>query len=364
MDLFTFDPRFGVLICRSCAYAVPPSYLVSHITKRHGHDACRAAGLDPVHTRPRKSATKLAQRLKARYNILDPTAVTIPTPAPTDPPLPDLELYRGYQCTRCPLTLSKTKKAQQCLQQHFNSHRLLPRKRGRPGKVADIPAEDEGPMFSEVFCQRFFVSGAQSSFFSVHLPSSVEKQATARPERRNADLLRALVAEQLDVETREREAKEHTYSSQTSRTEVSPWLEMTRWPRYFNGLNMAEVAPLAYKANPITEPYLTALSESFDRIIEQAHQSIREDKVSVFDQAKISSFITGRSTKQERMLMVKLQKSTFRAYKDLWKRLLCFVYRTSRPDHPSSLPHKFTRAQLFHLDRVVSLVEELLALGR
>ena len=58
---------------------------------------------------------------------------------------------------------------------------------------------------------------------------------------------------------------------------------MTRWPRYFHGLNMADVAPLAYAANPITEPALILLRESFDQLIKRAHQSICEDKVSVFN---------------------------------------------------------------------------------
>ena len=39
---------------------------------------------------------------------------------------------------------------------------------------------------------------------------------------------------------------------------------MTRWTRYFHGLNMANVAPLAYAANLITEPALVLLRESFD----------------------------------------------------------------------------------------------------
>ncbi|EDU46245.1 conserved hypothetical protein [Pyrenophora tritici-repentis Pt-1C-BFP] len=76
----------------------------------------------------------------------------------------------------------------------------------------------------------------------------------------------------------------------------------------FYGLNMADVAPLAYAANPITEPALILLGESFDRLIECAHRSIREDKISVFDQAQINSFISGRSGRHDRMLMVKLAK--------------------------------------------------------
>ncbi|KAI1508212.1 hypothetical protein Ptr86124_012933 [Pyrenophora tritici-repentis] len=132
----------------------------------------------------------------------------------------------------------------------------------------------------------------------------------------------------------------------------------------FYGLNMADVAPLAYAANPITEPALILLGESFDRLIECAHRSIREDKISVFDQAQINSFISGRSGRHDRMLMVKLAKSTFRAYKGIWKRLLCFVYRTSQPTQSIPLLHRLTTAQLFHLDRALHLAEQLSPLQR
>lgn len=137
---------------------------------------------------------------------------------------------------------------------------------------------------------------------------------------------------------------------------------MTRWPRYFNGIEPAQVMPLGYAANPVTEPSLYILTNSLDRIVEQAYRSICEDKISVFDQARINSFIVSQSAKEERMIKVKLQKQTFRAYKDLWKRLLCFAYRTSKPIQPAILPHRFTTAQLFHLDRAISLAEELAAL--
>ena len=136
----------------------------------------------------------------------------------------------------------------------------------------------------------------------------------SRPQG-HADVYRALVNEQLAAGNREQDDRAQIYDSQVSKTEVSPWLEMTRWPRYFHGLNMADVAPLAYAANPITEPALVLLGESFDRLIESAHQSIREDKISVFDQAQINSFIAGRLGKHDRMLIVKLAKSTLLQYK-------------------------------------------------
>jgi hypothetical protein len=33
----------------------------------------------------------------------------------------------------------------------------------------------------------------------------------------------------------EQVARAQVYSSHVSKTEISPWLEITRWPRYFNG---------------------------------------------------------------------------------------------------------------------------------
>jgi hypothetical protein len=36
--------------------------------------------------------------------------------------------------------------------------------------MTDIPAIEKLPTFLDVFCQRFFVADAQSSFFAVHVP--------------------------------------------------------------------------------------------------------------------------------------------------------------------------------------------------
>jgi hypothetical protein len=64
------------------------------------------------------------------------------------------------------------------------------------------------------------------------------------------------------------------------------------------------------------------------------------------------------------MLIVKLAKSTFRAYKGIWKRLLCFVYQTSQPTQSITLLHRLTTAQLFHLNRALHLAEELSSVQR
>ncbi|KAH7071577.1 hypothetical protein BKA63DRAFT_535434 [Paraphoma chrysanthemicola] len=64
-------------------------------------------------------------------------------------------------------------------------------------------------------------------------------------------------------------------------------------PRFFNGLNIEKVAPLAYGPNPITEPLLVILSKS----------SICEDKISVFNQAKINNFISSQSSRYDHIII-------------------------------------------------------------
>jgi hypothetical protein len=192
---------------------------------------------------------------------------------------------------------SEAEEAQNSMGKHFNIHRLVLQLPGRPAKIAGILSANRGPTFSEVFWQRFFVSGAQSSFFTVNVPNQVRDLVRSRPKG-HANIYRALIDEQLKAGNHEQDVGTQIYRSLVLKTEVLPWLEMSRWPRYFHGLNMANVAQLAYAANPVTEPALVVLEESFNRLFfGNAHQSILEDRISAFDQAQINSFIASRSGK-------------------------------------------------------------------
>jgi hypothetical protein len=153
MDLFTFYPPSSVLICKPCGYAVPPTTLSRHIRVYHLDNARHAATNSLASSEPRNAANLLAKHLRERYQLLDPATTKIPTLSATNPPIPELTLYRGYQCTRCSYVLrSQGTEAKISMGKHFNVHRLVPRKRGRQAKIAGIPATDSEPMFSEVFC--------------------------------------------------------------------------------------------------------------------------------------------------------------------------------------------------------------------
>ncbi|KAK3613977.1 hypothetical protein LTR56_027557 [Elasticomyces elasticus] len=110
-----------------------------------------------------------------------------------------------------------------------------------------------------------------------------------------------------------------------------------------------------------SEPVLTTLCDSLERLVKEAHQSVCNDSVNVFDQARINSFLQ-RPRAADRPLVVKLQKSTWRSYTRIWKSLLALVYRTSRLSGQRTYRHQFTPQQIRHwdlrcLDLCISLLD-------
>jgi hypothetical protein len=61
--------------------------------------------------------------------------------------------------------------------------------------------------------------------------------------------------------------------------------------------------------------------------------------------------------------MVKLQKSTYRQYKGVWKRLLCFVYCTAQHSQLIRLDHRLTPRQTDDLGMAISQAERLINLA-
>jgi len=105
-----------------------------------------------------------------------------------------------------------------------------------------------------------------------------------------------------------------------------------------------------------TEPVLDYIVASFDRVVSSAYLSLCEDKVNVFDTARINSFIRQQHA-SDRPLFFKLQKTTYRQYCAVWKRLLCFAYRSTLGDQSCVLSHRLSRSQMFALESLTACAE-------
>lgn len=131
-------------------------------------------------------------------------------------------------------------------------------------------------------CQRSFVQRTGSCFSDVEAPLSVTPVPYTKCVEptfyRHGDVVVAEVDRLLKEADEEGEQLANIIRHEAGKTEVSPWLEMTRWPRYLNGLPFDEVAQLIQSPRDL-EVSLQLLCDSLDRVVMAGKASVDEDKI-------------------------------------------------------------------------------------
>jgi hypothetical protein len=155
------------------------------------------------------------------------------------------------------------------------------------------------------------------------------------------------------------EAEDEIAPTDADETEASPWLKLTRWPEYTRGRGFTEVASLAFPPNPATEPILIAVEQSVQRLVQRAFDSVSSHRINEFDQVRINSFVQKPGV-WERPIQISLRPKTYSYYRQVWVRLLSFVYRTSRPYQQIELRHQFSTRQLTAIDEIERWAKRLL----
>ena len=217
MDLFEFNSTYYILICRQCQYAVRPNQIKGYLRASHPQHDFNTTG----DYNKSQCISDIAATFTYKYNILDPDKTSTAIPPRNSPPILNLRLHRGIQCSKCP-HISTGKTREEVLSKHFNQeHRLVKRGRGGNHKVPG----GEGPMWHEVCYQRFFVSGKVSGYFQVAQPlrdDVLHHPPVQKWQLRGQALLRALVDKQLDQRAHDLNAASRPYQDRATATEVSP----------------------------------------------------------------------------------------------------------------------------------------------
>jgi hypothetical protein len=89
-------------------------------------------------------------------------------------------------------------------------------------------------------CQRFFLHGQHSSYFEVFSPDLPIVTPTSFPTS-----IAAEVRNELAVLEEQRLQEGEVMHGSASTKEVSPRLQLTRWPRYLKGYHLPRLAALA-----------------------------------------------------------------------------------------------------------------------
>jgi hypothetical protein len=244
MDLFVYWPEYKILIYRACKFAVPPDGLNPHLRRVHKDDHVDLC----VHRGP----AAVAKQLLSQPNkpLLDPKAEKLAIPARKIDAHPLLELHSGYQCNICPQILCTS----EGIREHVRiEHNIVRRDPGRPTSSSPYSVQD----WTKVTCQRVFASGHQSNYFAVYSPAETKarkmiEQDGQEPKGKATgsfppvieDLVRAEIFGQLAIHRERDQATSGIVAKEADRTEVSPWLELTRWFTYLSGHSLSDVARL------------------------------------------------------------------------------------------------------------------------
>jgi len=80
-------------------------------------------------------------------------------------------------------------------------------------------------------------------------------------------------------------------------TEVSPWLQRTKWIEHLQGYNLQQIAKLVEPLNK-KEGDLQTICNSFRGIVMTAKQSIEQGKINHFDTMQINNFSRHKSLRE------------------------------------------------------------------
>ena len=215
---------------------------------------------------------------------LDPAQESCVFPPSSSAPVPGLPVFPGVGCIHC----SYVCRARETLRNHLL--RVHP-EATRVGRGGCRPLNDLESLGRAIYCQQFFPSAAGSIFFEIRSSAQAKRLLQKPAGMSRVVFIQAQTNLDLDCDLAADQADDQQISAQRDPTEISPWLELTQWPKYFCDYFFPAVAALAALPYPSHEPLLVQFSQSFTRLIDRAYQTIEDRRVNKFDQIRINSFL-------------------------------------------------------------------------
>lgn len=212
--------------------------------------------------------------LRPECVVLDPGVQPLQVPPPGSPALPYLVVYEGLQCLECPYVCL----AINAMKGHISKSPLHSKGRRGAQPLALRSEPSAAQRWQHVACQRLFVTGRNSISFRVARPTRDENGTLGEPTTATTltttgrvltmeEAMRLQLDKELEQDKKDTEIFFQKIPNNATKTEVSPWLEMTRWPKYLQGHGFAKVAPLGANAQQDAEPLLVEFTRSIDRVI-------------------------------------------------------------------------------------------------
>lgn len=335
-QLFSRLQKYGLIVCKSCKYAVWPSEVDSH--------------LSGPHHRIEKKQRQCIQLEVQSWRGLVTSEDELKLPEQIDEAIPELALHEGFLCRVEPHACQEVFQSKETLRKHWQrKHDWTVTEGSRSGRRTKEQQESAQKRFHEaqqkVQCQRFFVTRYGSH--NIKVAGEQQPEDDEGPTKAWQDLQdRAHEA----YEEKIRQSKERIEEGEGD--DVNPWLSRTKWHKYLKKPNPTDM--IASVAAPSTDP---EKPEPYETVIWKAMTEVAQ--ISQMTVSKAGVFLRMEAVRSEKYQTRYMPLETYWDPEEInrrvqpWRQMMVFFVRTQKEHDWRSPPYKFTSEQFDKFDRMI-----------
>ncbi|KAK4444177.1 hypothetical protein QBC34DRAFT_487938 [Podospora aff. communis PSN243] len=337
---FIHLPQYPFVICKECQFACIADEVGSHLRKHH----------NSIHTKVRSEIARVVQEIPGIICNQEQLRA-FPYPAASTEPIPFIAPPQtdGLRCDTC----SYVVRSRQRIQAHCREKHRWENDWRRGGNVAKRAKQERTvPWTSGIRCQRFFPSRAGSQWFEVGRaraepapthPETVEES----PEQRFARIHRAQ-AHRFDTKRRQ------IIEVGDDKAEPNRWLRRVGWAQHLQGLNRAKLQGSMERVGE-DEAVLQRMCASLERVMNEAQATaaaMAGGHAVLFEINRKKADV-----KPNRPFDSRMEEDSWGRYKEVIRKLLCFVQRTDQWEEQDQPPHELTAKQADLFDAFAEAAE-------
>lgn len=258
--LFNVKARYGILVCNSCQYAVPPAHVQRHLKDHHKRLTLEQRRSILVEVRT--------------HNELAQSRGDVVYPLPNEPPVDGLPVFfDGLRCNAIDDNGQKCGyicRAPRRIRKHCDQCHgwVNEQKRGGNARLKQVHATNKIWTCNHA-CQQFFKEGAWKRFFEVSSQHHLSIHCGQKSERQ------AFFQSQLEsIAAAERNASsdaDRVQGFDDHRSTVVPWLRETSIADHLRGLRKDEIKGVIALPSPGENDGLRHITEATEMMLREAH---------------------------------------------------------------------------------------------
>ena len=241
------------------------------------------------------------------------------------------------------------------MQEHcWEEHRWKSKNKGGRRKKRSN-TNQEVPWRTGVHCQRFFKQGPKSGYFEVEKAEATPQANEQLGIASRTDQFKAAKRE-LEAALRKAEEEERRVIKEAEEArEPNPWLRRVGWAAHLAGLDRTELREWIEMPDE-EEPDLEILCKAFDWMIQDAQYITVQEVVS--QAALFEANRKEANVEPQKPFDSWMDITTVKSYTQVWKQLLCYVFRAEDEEVEKRPAYKLQGQQQIAIQEVQAMIQE------